>query len=324
MSGVLPKKVDNMESMMRHVTSLAKNDVPADVAARVASMIPAFDAAVAGRTPAPLTIVIFHLALPEENRKIDYVDVKFDQGAIDYVSVLQHNFLIARAFNPNSRIIYITGEGDDASFVPDHVITVRLPLQPKWLMYERVVAVSAFMESKAFSSNTVFLDSDALANWPLERVFLLNFDIGVTFRDTIGMMPVNEGVIFAAHGPSLRARHFFRRYLATYEALCIDKPVIDYYKDIRRWRGGQLSLNAAITALGILSDLDQRGIAGTKVRYLNCNDYNYSIDPNVEYSGALLKRKYVIHLKGTSKTALQPFAQFQMKWLVEAAKLLGG
>jgi hypothetical protein len=306
-----------MSRMIRHVSEQARNDIPADVARRVASMIPAFDQAVAGLQPAPLTIVIFHLKLPDEHRMIDYADVKGDQGAFDFTGVLQHNFMMARAFNPTCRIIYITGETDDTSFVPDYVTTVRLPLQPKWLMYERVVAVNAFMESKAFSSHTAFLDSDAFANWPLDRVFLLKFDVGVTFRDIDGLMPVNEGVIFAAHQPGLKARNFFRRYLATYEALCLDRPIIDFYKDIRRWRGGQLSLNAAIGTTGILSDLDQREIVGAKVRYLHCNDYNFTIKGGVEYQIAQLKRKYVLHLKGSGKTIVHAVAQFQHQLLRE-------
>ena len=313
----------DMSRMIRHVASRAKNDVPADVAERVASMIPAFDTAVAGQPPAPLTIVIFHIKLPEEHRKIDYVDIEGDQGSIDYVDVLKHNFFIARAFNPNSRIIYITGEGDDTSFVPDHVITVRLPLQPKWLMYERVVAMSAFMESEAYASHTVFLDSDAFPNWHLGRVFLLSFDIGVTFRDTPGLMPVNEGVIFAAHRPGLKARNFFKRYLATYETLCLDQPIIDYYKDIKRWRGGQLSLNATVAATGVLSDLHQRDIAGANVRYLHCNDYNFTIVDGVKYSSDLLRRKYVLHLKGPVKSMVQTIAQFQKKRIADELQTLG-
>ena len=317
MSGTPANPFQSMDQIIRHVTSRASNDIPDNIAGRVASMIPVFDAAVAGLAPAPLTIVIFHLKLPEENSQIDYVDVKFDQGIFDFVGMLQHNFMIARAFNPNGRIIYITSESDDTSFVPDHVITVRLPLQPKWLMYERVVAVSAFMESKAFSSNTVFLDSDAFPNCPLERVFLLNFDVGVTFRDTSSIMPINEGVIFAGYQPGLKARNFFRRYLATYEALCIDERIIDYYKDIKRWRGGQLSLNAAAAATGVLSDLYQRDIDGAKLRYLHCNDYNFTIQHGVEYRNGLLRRKSVLHLKGPGKYGVQSFAAFQKQWLME-------
>ena len=59
-------------------------------------------------------------------------------------------------------------------------------------------------------------------------------------------------------------------------------------------------------------------------RYLNCNDYNFTIVGGVEYSGELLKRKYVLHLKGSGKSVIQPVARFQKQWLNEAAKLLGG
>jgi hypothetical protein len=77
---------------------------------------------------------------------------------------------------------------------------------------------------------------------------------------------VNEGVIFAAHRPGRAACNFFQRYLATYEALCRSREVLTVYGDIRRWRGGQLALNGAAAAVGVLSELDQRSLSGALVR----------------------------------------------------------
>lgn len=319
------KKLDNMQDLLRCTVEAAVNNPPADVAVRVAELAKRFDAAVAGLPPAPLTILTFHLTLPEENRIIDYVDIRTDQGQIDYGPVLQHTFAMARGFNPDCRIIYVTAADDNTSFVPDDVVVVRLPLAPAWLMYERVVAVTAYLHSNAFTSNTVLLDSDAFPNWPLAGVFDGGFDVAVTFRDSkTKMMTLNEGVIFAAcrtnpgGGKSGEgARRFFRRYLGTYESLCLVPEIIDLYRDIRRWRGGQLSLNGAAGALGDFSDFDRRTINDAVVQYLACADFNFFIRDEESYSRHQLQRKYILHLKGPSKASVAAVAQFQQDWLAQ-------
>lgn len=302
-----------MDQWLGHVSEQATDTMPADVAARVASLVPRFDAAVEGRPAAPLNIVVFHMKVPEEHRYINYVDVKGDHGSIDYKSVLSHFFTISRAHHPDCRIVFITGESDETDFVPDDVIVVRLPLNPAWLMYERVVAVNGFMQSKAFAANTVLLDGDAFPNHPLGRVFQLPFDVAVTFRDDPGFVPLNEGVIFAAARDIPATRAFFWRYLATYEALCRDERVIRFYNDIKRWRGGQLSLNATAAIRGAISEADSCFIAGAVVRYLPCSDYNYFFSKkNASYPYEVLRRKYVLHLKGGLKNVLEQIRQMQL------------
>lgn len=319
-STVEKKHLDDMEAFVAHAAGLATTDLAPATEARIADLARRFDAAVTGLPPVPLTVVIYHLKLPDAHRHIDYVDIQADQGRIDYTGVLQHTFAMARGFNPDCRILYVTGEKDDTAFVPADVTVVRLPLNPGWLMYERVVAVNAYMTSAAFTGHTAFLDSDAFANAPLEKVFDLTFDVAVTYRTSPGLMPLNEGVIFAAKRSGNGARTFFRRYLGTYEALCDDARVKEVYGDIRRWRGGQLSLNGAAIATGQLSDLDRRVIDRALVRYLNCDDFNFFIRDSEQYSKFQLKRKYVLHLKGPSKASVTSAAQFQIPWLQEWRK----
>jgi hypothetical protein len=310
----------SMAGFVDHAVELATQRIAPQTAARIAGLAGHFDAAVAGLPPAPLTVVIYHLSLPEQHRHISYIDIQADQGAIDYTGVLKHTFAMARGFNPDCRILYITGTNDDTAFVPPDVTVVRLPLDPGALMYERVVAVNAYLASAAFTGPTAFLDSDAFANAPLARVFDLAFDVAVTYRDARGLMPLNEGVIFAAKREGGGAVRFFRRYLGTYEALCDSPKVQQVYGDIKRWRGGQLSLNGAAIAIGTLSDLDRRDIDGARLRYLNCDDFNFFIRDAGQYSKGLLKRKYVLHLKGPSKASVATAAQFQIAWLEEWRK----
>lgn len=314
---------DNKPVMMdfiTHAADLATMDLAPEIESRVADLAKRFDAAVASLPPVPLTVLIYHLKLPEEHRHIDYVDIQADQGKIDYTAVLLHTFAMARGFNPDCRILYVTGENDDTGFVPADVTVVRLPLNPGWLMYERVVAMNAYVQSAAFTGHTAFLDSDAFANAPLDRVFELAFDVAVTYRNSPGLMPLNEGVIFATKRPNDGAKAFFRRYLATYEALRVSPKIVDHYGEIRRWRGGQLSLNGAANATGHLSDLDRQTIEGALVRYLACDDYNFFIRDGEEYSRGQLKRKYILHLKGPSKKSIASAANFQLPWLADMRK----
>src|SRR3546814_497462 len=154
--------LQSMEELVAHAAGQVTDDLPPAIEARLQDLAGRFDAAVDGMAPVPLTCVIFHLTLPPDARRIDYVDIQADQGKIDYIAVLQHAFAMARTFNPDCRILYITGEADDADFVPADVTVVRLPLEPRHLMYERVVAISAYVQSRAFAPDTAFLDSDAL------------------------------------------------------------------------------------------------------------------------------------------------------------------
>lgn len=308
---------NSMESLMAYANARVSDSLPPTLAARVDALAARFDAAVAGLPATPLTVVIFHLTLTEETRRIEYVDVKGDQGEVDYGPVLKHAFHVAQAFNPDCRIVFVVGENDDTGFVPSDVVVVRLPLDPAHLMYERVVAANAYMRSSAFAGHTAFLDSDAFVNRPLAPLFRLPFDVGVTFRNDPGMMKINEGVILAAHRPGLKARAFFNRYLVTYEVLRQDPEIIGLYRDIRRWRGGQLSLSAVAHFPGVVSETDSRNIAGAVVRYLPCSLCNFLVRPTEQYALDVLKRKYIIHLKGGSKGSLDMIADFQLAWLKE-------
>lgn len=308
---------NTMEGLMDYANARVSDSLPPALAARVDALAARFDAAAANLPAAPLTVVIFHLALTEETRRIEYIDIQADQGEFDYGPVLRHAFHVARAFNPDCRIIFITGENDDTGFAPPDVVVVRLPLDPAHLMYERVVAAHAYMQSSAFAGHTAFLDSDAFVNRPLAPLFRLPFDVGVTFRNDVGLMKINEGVIFAAHRPGLKARAFFNRYLASYEVLRQDPEIIGLYRDIRRWRGGQLSLSAVAHLPGMVSETDSCDIAGAVVRYLPCSLCNFLIRPNEQYAPEVLKRKYILHLKGGSKANLDITVDFQLSWLKE-------
>jgi hypothetical protein len=311
-----------MRGLMNNAVNSARNTLTDEIKRRVSSLGQKFDEACEGTNDADLTIMVFHLELEDAYKKVDYVDISFDQSLVNYKAILEYHFQASRMFNPDARIIFICGEGDDVSFVPDDVVIVQLPLRSQWLMYERAVALTAYIHSRSFTSNTVMLDSDAIPNYALKTVFELNFDLALTYRQPSTLMTLNEGVIFVGVGQDgSKSRKFFERYLATYEQLCVNEFVIEKYKEIRRWRGGQLALNGAGKALGFMSEFDQTYANEALVRYLPGEDYNFSIRPGESYSAEQLMRKYILHLKGPMKPDLKIIVEFQRLWHRELLSL---
>ena len=58
----------DMEAFVAHAAALATTDLAPKTEARIAALAQAFDVAVAGLPPAPLTVVIYHLKLPDATR----------------------------------------------------------------------------------------------------------------------------------------------------------------------------------------------------------------------------------------------------------------
>ena len=105
-------------------------------------------------------------------------------------------------------------------------------------------------------------------------------------------MPINEGVIFASKGD--KSDNFFGDYLKVYSLIAQDKILSDFYKiNIKRWRGGQLSLNAIYQCLQYTEF--QRNY---KCERLNC--YRFNAMPKI-HSPINLNMKYIVHIKGMKK-----------------------
>ena len=277
-----------------------RDEIPADWRGRVAERADKFASAA---HPSQLNVFLFHQSVSSQAETINTVDIKgLDHSRFDYEQLIRRNIAIALWSNPGSRIILVT----DREFIPhgmadNRVSIVRLDLADGEPMFERVVAMLAYVESAAFTAPTIFLDSDAFLIRHAAGLFANDFDVAVTYRDIGGQMPINEGVIMANDRHVESVRPFFRRYLATYLTLEHHPVVLETYGKVRRWRGGQLSINAISGgwhrySAGILdSDL------GARVAYLPCSRYNYSPDQEGEISTAMLTRALVLHLKGSRK-----------------------
>ena len=148
---------------------------------------------------ASMNIVIFHVKVPSHASKIQTPDIKGgDQSSIDYDSLLNLNIKIARWSQPDANIIIFTDFESFEDLSDDEKVTViRMDVNGEEPMFERVVTMAAYVNSRLFKFPTLFLDIDAFLIRPIRSLFFEDFDVGLTHRHIVGQMSINEGVIFA-------------------------------------------------------------------------------------------------------------------------------
>jgi hypothetical protein len=232
----------------------------------------------------------YHVPVPPDQTKIEYPDVRMDQGAFDYRALLSH---WGRAALQLGASIEIQREYPG--------VELQSP------MYCRVVMMDWFVNSKGFDQPTVFLDSDAFLNQDIRHIFDGDWDIGVTYRHNMGMT-LNEGVILANNKRPEAVRSFFQAYLDTYHRILETPEHVAKYGNLKRWRGGQLSLNTLACPQGLPNALDYQEIAGARVAYFPCFRWNFSCERIVPKE---LDTKAIIHLKGARKHLLDDLIKYQ-------------
>ncbi len=258
-----------------------------------------------------INIFTFHTSVPDSASKISLPDVAIDHGAIDYDVICEEMVRSALAFQPDAHVFFVTDLYTMPTLEHPRVSVIRLPLEREFPMYERVRAMWAYARSSLYQQPTVFLDSDAFINKDISWVFHKNMDLAVTYRGG-GLMPINEGVFFANAEDIEAISRFFDHYLMIYRSLLSDPVVKKIYGDVRRWRGGQLSLNAIACPLGLPCSMDTAFFAGSKIDYHPCDDLNFSFDYNLkQLSENELGAKSIIHLKGGRKALLDHLVALQ-------------
>jgi len=258
-----------------------------------------------------INIFSFHTSVPESASKISLPDVAIDHGAIDYDVICEEMIRSALAFQPDAHIFFVTDTDTMPGLEHLRVSVIRLPLEREFPMYERVQAMWAYAHSSLYQKPTVFLDSDAFINKDIGWVFHENMDLAVTYRGG-GLMPINEGVFFANARDTVAVSCFFDYYLLVYRRLLGDSVVEKIYGDVRRWRGGQLSLNTIACPLGLPSPLDKAFFLGASIEYHPCTELNFSFEySSKQVSQIELVEKSIIHLKGSRKILLDLLVEIQ-------------
>jgi hypothetical protein len=300
----LPRAEQPVMEVVAHASRLVSETLDAATDQRVRRYAAAFAAAAA---PGPgVNIFTFHVDMPA-SAEINYVDIKLKPQEFDYLDILRRFVQRIREHCPGATVYVVTTPGARyAELAAADVRVIELPLDASQPMYERANALLAYVRSGAFVRDTAFLDSDALVNRPLQEVFELGFDVGLTYRDTPYLMPVNEGVMFLGARRPEAVRRFLERRLATYDALADDAFVTGYYGNVKRWRGGQLSLNAAAYHLIPHSPYRVYEQGGCRVRMLPGDTFNFaSGEGEAASSVEHLDDRYVVHFKGNRKHAFR-------------------
>lgn len=301
----------DIEILIDHAANLTGRALSPEQARRLADFTAVFTACRGQSLPAPLNIFTFYAAVPASHRAIDYVDVVHDHWQFDYPQIVARFMAAAARSNPQARIYYITDADTPVSGLPAQATVVRLPMDSRQLMYERAFAMAAYVLSEAFDADTAFLDSDAFPNGNLAQIFAPGFDIGITVRESKGFyMPVNEGAIYAASTRIDRVRRFFVDYIATYDHLTRDPTVVAYYGDIKRWRGGQLALNALAVAREAVDKPAVRPENDAHIHCFPCDEANFCVDPLESGGVAAWAHKCVLHFKGDSKSRINEFLDY--------------
>jgi hypothetical protein len=230
----------------------------------------------------------------------------------DYHALLENSVKVAKQQTPDCNIIlltdYETKLRNEAIF--DEII--RETVDIKIPMYERMRLQKNYLNSKYFDNHTIFVDTDVIFNKNIMDVFLESYDIGLTFRTNMDLMPYNGGVIFAKYDNDKKAAKFFEMVLDTYHKL-EKEPFIRYIypEGIRNWWGDQLALASLVGRLSLSQKMVSRIIfEDIRVKLYPSFYYNFTLEPDIEYSYTDLAEKYIIHFKGNRKQFMDDYIRF--------------
>ena len=249
----------------------------------------------------PITFVIYHVPFEaSKDKSIGSFDVPtIDHSKIKHLELVRWTIKAIQENVPQAEIVVCTDEEFGAK-LSDLKPTILVPeVERNRPMYYRARTYNTIIQNRWTNVVTIFLDSDAIVlKDPSQLPTQLNFKVGVTARFAPNLMPINEGVIIT-QSQSQECVDFFAHYMGTYEFIKNDSTIQTVTgNDLMRWRGGQLSLNAACGACKLIDFRDST----TNIKLLPCNKYNYAVQNKAEVH--LLKQKeeiYIAHIKGKAK-----------------------
>ncbi|HWP00062.1 MAG TPA: class I SAM-dependent methyltransferase [Methylococcus sp.] len=297
-------EVQATQILLEYAAGLVNERLSPELERRMLEMAARFEAGSGNGTACGLNIFVYHVDMGEAGQ-LRYRDLTMDTNAFDYRALLRAFVASVRRWEPGALIYLVTDPGHAKDWVPtEDLRVVTLAVDNTRPMWERVNAMCAYVHSKAFAADTLFLDSDAFLNAAFTPYLEGDFDLAVTVREIPGLMPVNEGVLVARSVRPEHVQRFFRRYLATYDRLVADERIREYYGDIQKWRGGQLSLNAITRAAWPYSPYRFTTLDGVSVQALPCDPFNYSHAYGEEWDAEKWKDKIVVHFKGARKASM--------------------
>jgi|TARA_B100001964_G_scaffold68931_1_gene78234 hypothetical protein len=235
---------------------------------------------------------------------IHYQDIanSFDLNDLNYDEILDVNLNYLLRSNKVNKIFLFSNISVD-KINNKKLVLIKIDINNDKLMYERALTMFSFVNSNLFKNNTCFIDTDVFINFDELNIFSKNFDIALTHRTKQTLMPINEGVILVKKNGNSNAKEFFRDYMNIYSFISKSNYVKDFYgNDIHIWRGGQLSLNLLVYNKGsIFEDYENFYVDKNLILILPSFNYNFTPKSKKNYSINYLKKKSIVHYKGTIK-----------------------
>ena len=170
----------------------------------VSRLSSAIQAALFGVNKAGLAIVFYHTDADDSAFKAVRSGV-----APEYAKLIAASNAAARKAHPEAAIINLTDRGCNL-FASTPGTTIRLPVDPNWVGYERCRAWYAFCQ--VWRGKILFLDTDMFIRTRLDDLFTRDFDFALTWRPpsapAFQNMPINGGM-FIVNDPQ-KAADFMR------------------------------------------------------------------------------------------------------------------
>ncbi len=265
-----------------------------------------------------LTFVIYHVPINESESELKALDVpRIDFKNINHSKLLRHTINSILHNNSNCQIILLTSLRFAEHF-SDLPVSILAPnVDNTKPMYCRALCYNSLIQNYNLKGTIVFIDSDCLILKNFHGVAQkMNFCVGLTYRFSPALMPINEGVIIV-NGNDSRCRDFFAHYMGTYQMLKDDRILSNIFRvDLQKWRGGQLSINAISPGVRHVNFLDSNDY----IRLLPAEDYNHTakyMNLNTlnkesiqkEDLADILRDKWILHLKGKTKRNLDQIVE---------------
>ena len=300
---VYDKRVTHrLDHVLMEATMIAQENKEANIKEGLNTLV---DIKMAKRREGKETFVIYHVPFEDnDNRKITSFDIPtIDTSNIDFRSVVLQCIESIQKANADAEIILCT-TADFASCFSGKNISILIPkVRSNQPMYYRALTYNTLIQKDLVAGKVCFLDSDTILINNISKIWeKLSIRIAVTARFAPNLMPINEGVIFADNDHKC-TKEFFAEYIGTYKSILKSEKIqmIMNNIDLKRWRGGQLSLNAICGGGNMISRQDST----KNLKILPSNKFNRSIK-TVEERDALMNSNdcFIGHFKGRHKKAL--------------------
>jgi hypothetical protein len=228
--------------------------------------------------------------------------------------------------SPSSIVKLITNaETANKWILPEIEVVIDQDIKTDELMYSRTKSYFKYVKNKIDKDERIpiaFLDIDILVTKDFSEVYNEYFDLGVTYRiddnlslDSDGIhnntqvSPINGGVLFL--NSSNECLTFIDEWLHVFENLSKNNKIKNkFVENIKKWGGDQYAL---MNILGkYLHSHGGRTLnyKGIKVKFFPCDTYNYSPSIGKKIDRDLIKKIYVLHMKGPRKKYMKQLAEW--------------